>query len=146
MNTFWNVQSSRGFPPDVIKYCSRIIDICRILHASVHYICSLETSPHYHKKLTYHNQVLLGANLRSWQKEGQIFAPCWSSCVTSDTPVSQCQVKPLWRAAITIPRSGHLNWSVIINWTQQGSVWSRMTTWQAHKSDRYEWMNLRWES
>lgn len=67
-------------------------------------------------------------DLASWQREGRLLAPCWSSCLTFATFMSLCQVRPLWREAFTIPRSGHLNWSVIINWTQQGSVWSCMMT------------------
>lgn len=78
---------------------------------------------YHHNNTTYYYS---GANLGAWQRDGQMFPPCWFSCVTSDTFMSQGQVKPLWRAAITIPTSGHLNWSVINNWTQHGSVCSCM--------------------
>lgn len=50
--------------------------------------------------------------------EGQKLAPCWASRLTFDTFMAKCQARPLWREAITIPRSGHLNWSLISGWTQ----------------------------
>lgn len=93
-----------------------------------------------HNKIIMYNNQQLVANWWAWHWEGQTLAPCWSSCVTSDSFMSLCQVKPLWRAAITIPRSGHLNWPVINKWTQKGSVWSRMVTWQSYKFDRNEWI------